>query len=180
MTIPLGRRAVLHGSYCHPDARPRLATLVERRRLLKAKCTHYRPSFTTPQATLPRWTRLSGSLTRNTCCQASGEVSPERRAGRVSGHRIDILSTWHPGGIVYTISMTNGAPDAKRTVRFQLVLSDEETELLDGWQFANRIRTRSDALRTLIRLAPQQPPEATKGSEPARGQDIVSRGPHVR
>jgi hypothetical protein len=134
----------------------------------------------TAKATSPRWTRLSGSFTRNTCCQASGEVPPERRAGRVSGHRIDILSTWHTGGVMYTISMTNDASFQKRTVRFQLVLSDEETELLDGWQFANRIRTRSEALRTLIRLAPQQPLEAPKGSEPARGQGILSGDPYDR
>jgi hypothetical protein len=42
--------------------------------------------------------------------------------------------------------------DVKRTVRVPLLLTPEEAKNLDDWQFANRLRTRSDAIRRLIEL----------------------------
>lgn len=42
------------------------------------------------------------------------------------------------------------ADDTKRTVRVPLLLTPEEVQRLDDWQFAHRLRTRSDAIRRLI------------------------------
>jgi hypothetical protein len=41
--------------------------------------------------------------------------------------------------------------DEKRTVRVPLLLTSEEVKELDDWQFSNRLRTRSDALREMMR-----------------------------
>jgi hypothetical protein len=57
--------------------------------------------------------------------------------------------------------MTDDSPDdAKRTVRIPLLLTPDEAKTLDDWQFANRLRTRSDAIRRLIELGL----EAAKGA----------------
>jgi hypothetical protein len=53
--------------------------------------------------------------------------------------------------------------DAKRTVRVPLLLTPAEAKNLDDWQFANRLRTRSDAIRRLIELgldAARKPPSS--------------------
>jgi hypothetical protein len=57
--------------------------------------------------------------------------------------------------------------DAKRTVRVPLLLTTEEAKNLDDWQFANRLRTRSDAIRRLIELG-----LAAKRPEPEGGSPI--------
>lgn len=41
--------------------------------------------------------------------------------------------------------------DEKRTIRVPLLLTPEEAKELDDWQFSNRVRTRSDALREMMR-----------------------------
>jgi hypothetical protein len=41
--------------------------------------------------------------------------------------------------------------EEKRTVRVPLLLTPEEVRDLDDWQFSNRLRTRSDALREMMR-----------------------------
>ena len=46
--------------------------------------------------------------------------------------------------------------DAKRVVRVPLLLTQEEAEELDNWQFSNRLRTRSEALREMMRRAMQE------------------------
>jgi hypothetical protein len=55
--------------------------------------------------------------------------------------------------------------DAKRTVRVPLLLTQEEAKRLDDWQFANRLRTRSDAIRRLIELG-LEAAKAEKGRNP--------------
>ncbi len=40
---------------------------------------------------------------------------------------------------------------AEQRTRVPVLLSKEDIEALDEWQFANKIRTRSDAIRELIR-----------------------------
>ncbi len=41
--------------------------------------------------------------------------------------------------------------DEKRIVRVPLLLTPDEAKELDDWQFTNRLRTRSDALREMMR-----------------------------
>jgi hypothetical protein len=56
-------------------------------------------------------------------------------------------------------------PDEKRTVRVPLLLTAEEVKELDDWQFSNRLRTRSDALREMMRREIErsgQAPAATR------------------
>jgi hypothetical protein len=54
---------------------------------------------------------------------------------------------WH------ILPMTDdSAADAKRTIRVPLLLTPEEAKNLDDWQFANRLRTRSEAIRRLIEM----------------------------
>lgn len=57
---------------------------------------------------------------------------------------------WHIQGMSELMS-----EDAKRTVRVPLLLTPEEAAELDDWQFSNRLRTRSDALREMMRRAIQ-------------------------
>ena len=53
----------------------------------------------------------------------------------------------------YILVMANEPDgDCKRTVRLPLLLTEDEAEKLDDWRFANRMRTRSDAIRWLIEL----------------------------
>ncbi len=44
----------------------------------------------------------------------------------------------------------------KRSVRIPLLLTPEEVRDLDDWQFSNRLRTRSDAIREMMRLSFEQ------------------------
>ena len=41
--------------------------------------------------------------------------------------------------------------------RVPVLLSKEDLEALDEWQFSNKIRTRSDAIRELIRRGTKTP-----------------------
>ena len=52
--------------------------------------------------------------------------------------------------------MDDGMADDKRTVRVPLLLTPDEAKDLDDWQFSNRLRTRSDALREMMRRALEQ------------------------
>jgi hypothetical protein len=47
------------------------------------------------------------------------------------------------------------ADDAKRTIRVPLLLTPEEAKNLDDWRFANRLASRSEAIRRLIELGLQ-------------------------
>jgi hypothetical protein len=55
----------------------------------------------------------------------------------------------------------DSADDAKRTIRVPLLLTPEEAKNLDDWRFANRIPSRSAAIRRLIELGL----DAAKGKE---------------
>ena len=55
------------------------------------------------------------------------------------------------------------AGDQPRTERIPLLLTKDEIQDLDNWQFAHRMRTRSDAIRRMMRIAI----EATAG----KGED---------
>lgn len=46
---------------------------------------------------------------------------------------------------------------ATEQTRVPVLLSKEDLEALDEWQFANKIRTRSDAIRELIRQGTKTP-----------------------
>ena len=41
--------------------------------------------------------------------------------------------------------------DSRRTVRVPLLLTPEEAQALDDWQFSNRFRSRSQAIREMMR-----------------------------
>lgn len=41
----------------------------------------------------------------------------------------------------------------KRETRIPVLLTDEEVERLDDWRFANRMNTRSDAIRAAMEIA---------------------------
>jgi hypothetical protein len=62
-----------------------------------------------------------------------------------------------------------GMAEEKRSIRVPLLLTSEEAKALDDWQFSNRLRTRSDALREMMRraLGTQKPP----GGKTARAGD---------
>lgn len=45
------------------------------------------------------------------------------------------------------------AGDKPRTERIPLLLTKDEILDLDDWQFAHRMRTRSDAIRKMMRIA---------------------------
>jgi hypothetical protein len=55
---------------------------------------------------------------------------------------------WH----IWLMPDATMTDDTKRTIRVPLLLTPEEAKKLDDWQFANRLRTRSDAIRRLIEL----------------------------
>ena len=56
--------------------------------------------------------------------------------------------------------MEGDMADDKRTVRVPLLLTPHEAKDLDDWQFSNRLRTRSDALREMMRRALEKRGEA--------------------
>ena len=70
----------------------------------------------------------------------------------------------------YIIVMEDEPGAAKRSVRIPLLLTPDEAEELDEWQFANRLRTRSSALREMMRRAIEahkaSPSVRSKASKP--------------
>jgi len=50
-------------------------------------------------------------------------------------------------------------------IRVPVLLSAEDLAALDDWQFANRIRTRTDAIRELIRRATQEMKDRPSGAK---------------
>ena len=40
----------------------------------------------------------------------------------------------------------------KKTERIQVVMAPSDVEAVDDWSFANRVRSRSDAIRRLVHL----------------------------
>ncbi|MEW9808575.1 hypothetical protein [Mesorhizobium marinum] len=45
------------------------------------------------------------------------------------------------------------ADKPKKTLKFQMMMSPEEAEVLDNWMFENRIRSRAEAIRRLCQIA---------------------------
>jgi hypothetical protein len=43
-------------------------------------------------------------------------------------------------------------PGEKKTLKFQMMMSPEEARILDEWMFANRIRSRAEAIRRLCKI----------------------------
>lgn len=43
--------------------------------------------------------------------------------------------------------------DELKTIKFQMMLSPSEAEAIDDWAFANRIKSRAEAIRRLVRFA---------------------------
>lgn len=43
--------------------------------------------------------------------------------------------------------------DDKKTLKFQMMMSPTEAEVLDDWMFANRVRSRAEAIRRLTQIA---------------------------
>lgn len=67
------------------------------------------------------------------------------------------------------------ADDERRTERVPLLMTPGEVKALDDWAFANRIRSRGEAIRRLIELgltAPVPEPDTT----PARPLALRERG----
>jgi hypothetical protein len=48
--------------------------------------------------------------------------------------------------------------DELKTERIQLLMTAAEAKAIDDWSFANRIRSRSEAIRQLIELGLKAPP----------------------
>lgn len=43
--------------------------------------------------------------------------------------------------------------DEKKTLKFQMMMSPSEAQVLDDWMFRNRIRSRAEAIRRLTQIA---------------------------
>ncbi len=43
--------------------------------------------------------------------------------------------------------------DDKKTLKFQMMMSPNEAEVLDDWMFKNRVRSRAEAIRRLTQIA---------------------------
>lgn len=43
--------------------------------------------------------------------------------------------------------------DEKKTLKFQMMMTPAEAEILDDWMFANRVRSRAEAIRRLWQMA---------------------------
>ncbi|MBD8556925.1 hypothetical protein IFT84_20660 [Rhizobium sp. CFBP 8762] len=59
-------------------------------------------------------------------------------------------------------------PDEMKTIKFQLMLSPREAELIDNWGFSNRIRSRAEAMRRLCEIglaAHEQTPKTITDKE---------------
>ena len=54
-----------------------------------------------------------------------------------------------------------------KTERIQIVISPSELRAIDDWAFANRIRSRSEAIRRLVKLG-LEAPESEKRSDESR------------
>ncbi|TBD04226.1 hypothetical protein ELH21_07350 [Rhizobium leguminosarum] len=48
--------------------------------------------------------------------------------------------------------------DELKTIKFQMMLSESEAKAIDDWSFANRIRSRAEAIRRLCQMAIQVDP----------------------
>ncbi len=58
----------------------------------------------------------------------------------------------------------------KRTEKLQLMVNDEELQVIEDWRFANRMPTRSAAIRELVRRGlgtREKQANVTNGSAPA-------------
>lgn len=42
--------------------------------------------------------------------------------------------------------------DEKKTLKFQMMMSPQEAEILDDWMFENRVRSRAEAIRRLCQV----------------------------
>ncbi|MEQ9811359.1 MAG: hypothetical protein RLO50_01150 [Azospirillaceae bacterium] len=43
------------------------------------------------------------------------------------------------------------SPRAKRTEKLQLMLNEEELQIIEDWRFDNRMPSRAEAIRALVR-----------------------------
>lgn len=57
----------------------------------------------------------------------------------------------------------------KRLIRLQVMLSTDEMAVLDDWRFQNRMPSRAEAVRTLIRHGLHLPKNAIGNGQPQRG-----------
>lgn len=48
--------------------------------------------------------------------------------------------------------MSKAAGD-KKTLKFQMMMSPAEADVLDDWMFKNRLRSRAEAIRQLCQIA---------------------------
>jgi hypothetical protein len=81
------------------------------------------------------------------------------------------LCVWHDQA-----RMTDDS--AKRSIRIPVLLTPEEVKNLDDYQFAHRIRTRSDAIRRLIELGSKtDAPAPTPAGPKARGKPRQTEPP---
>ena len=62
------------------------------------------------------------------------------------------------------------AGDQPRIERVPLLLTKDELQELDDWQFAHRMRTRSDAVRKMMQIAI----DVTAGKREGEGAEAVS------
>jgi hypothetical protein len=62
--------------------------------------------------------------------------------------------------------------EEKRTIRVPLLLTPEEVRELDDWQFSNRLRTRSDALREMMRREIERSRKKESEQKGARRQSL--------
>jgi hypothetical protein len=65
--------------------------------------------------------------------------------------------------------------EEKRTIRVPLLLTPEEVRELDDWQFSNRLRTRSDALREMMRREIERGRKKENEQKGARRQSLGVR-----
>jgi hypothetical protein len=65
--------------------------------------------------------------------------------------------------------MTETAPQAGK-IRVPLLLSPEEAKELDDWQFTHRHRTRTAALKAMMRIAIDGSQKGSSHGEPANDQ----------
>jgi hypothetical protein len=62
----------------------------------------------------------------------------------------------------------------KREERIPLLLTKDELARLDDWRFANRMHTRSDAVRAALEIAYQQKPASSTTTRPGKSRKSKS------
>lgn len=65
-------------------------------------------------------------------------------------------------------AMKDQPPTELKTQRIPIMMALSEVEAVDTWMFANRLRSRSDAIRKLVAMGLVA--DADRSSEPAKGR----------